>query len=175
MELLEMRQAGRGIPRPLLCVLLGYSKMHSFDALLQTDFTDSPAGRPFLDHYFPQRLREGFSAYFRDHVLRREIIATGAVNYVINRGGITLLPRLMAAGKASLGRVMEAYVTADGGTDAPRLREQIVAAGISAREEHSLLLDVEKALESCVTDLLAGKIPDLSVALDAVRSRVPGA
>ena len=53
-ELLEMQQAGRGLPRPLLCVLLGYSKMHAFDALLRTDFPDSPSGRPFLEGYFPR-------------------------------------------------------------------------------------------------------------------------
>jgi hypothetical protein len=80
----------------------------------------------------------------------------------------------MAASKSPLGRVIEAYVTADGGTAAPRLREGIAAAGMSAREEQSLLLDVENVLESCVMDLLAGKTPDLSGALEAIRSNVPG-
>ena len=87
-------QRERGLPRPLLCVLLGYSKMSAFQLLLETDFPDGAAGRPFLDLYFPRLLRERFAEHFQEHVLRREIIATGAVNYLINRGGIALLPRL---------------------------------------------------------------------------------
>jgi hypothetical protein len=42
---------------------------------------DGSAGRPFLDGYFPRLLRERFAEHFQDHVLRREIVATGAVNY----------------------------------------------------------------------------------------------
>ena len=171
-ELLEMQQAGRGLPRPLLCVLLGYSKMHAFDALLRTDFPDSPSGRPFLEGYFPHPLRERYLAYFQDHVLRREIIATCAVNHVINHAGITLLPRLMAATRMTIGQVIEAYVTAERESEAPSLRNRIVSAGMAAREEQTLLRAADDALEAAVLDLLAGKSPDLSKALSGVRERI---
>ena len=105
-ELLASPQRERGLPRPLLCVLLGYSKMRAFQQLLDTDFPDGALGRPFLDSYFPRLLRERFAEHFQEHVLRREIVATGAVNYLVNRGGITLLPRLSGAGGRGIGEAV---------------------------------------------------------------------
>ena len=57
-ELLGSPHRERGLPRPLLAVLLGHTKMSAFEKLLETGFPDSPSGRPFLDAYFPRRLRE---------------------------------------------------------------------------------------------------------------------
>jgi glutamate dehydrogenase len=171
-ELLEMRQAGRGLPRPLLCVLLGYSKMQAFDALLATDFPDSEAGRPFLEGYFPQLLRERYQAYFQDHVLRREIIATCAVNHVLNHSGITLLPRLAAATHMTIGRIIEAYAIVERESGAQALRCRISDAGMSAREEQELLRALEDALEAAILDLLAGKSPDLKQALSGMCERI---
>ncbi len=117
-ELLASPQRQRGLPRPLLCVLLGYSKMSAFQLLLETDFPDGAAGRPFLDFYFPRLLRERFADRLADHVLRREIIATGAVNYMINRGGISLLPRLEQGAKNGIGEAVTAWIEADREADA---------------------------------------------------------
>ena len=111
-ELLASPQRERGLPRPLLCVLLGYSKMRAFQQLLDTDFPDGALGRPFLDAYFPRLLRERFAEHFQDHVLRREIVATGAVNYLVNRGGITLLPRLSGVGGRGIGEAVAAWIAA---------------------------------------------------------------
>ncbi|NWG14067.1 MAG: NAD-glutamate dehydrogenase [Acidobacteria bacterium] len=173
-ELLDMARPGRGMARPLLAVLMGYSKMHGFNALLQSDFPESAAARPFLDGYFPRRLRDHYAACFQDHVLRREIIATQAINYVVNHGGVSLLPRFMGAANAPMGQVVEAYITADRESDAPVLRQRILEAGFPASEEHALLLDVEEALETGVADLLAGKSTDLKTLLAAVAGRVGG-
>src|SRR5262249_53410473 len=87
-ELLASPEKKRGLPRPLLAVLLGHTKMYAFQMALETGFPDSASGRPFLEAYFPRRLRESFAEHFEGHVLRREIIATGAVNYVVNKAGI---------------------------------------------------------------------------------------
>jgi glutamate dehydrogenase len=57
-------------------VLLGHTKMWAFEMAMETEFPDSPAGRPFLEAYFPQPIREGFAAHLGEHTLRREIVAT---------------------------------------------------------------------------------------------------
>ena len=57
-ELLASPTRERGLPRPLLGVLLGYAKMSCYRLLLETDFADRPLARPFLDGYFPAVLRE---------------------------------------------------------------------------------------------------------------------
>ena len=118
-ELLASPHRERGLPRPLLCVLLGYSKMSAFQLLLETDFPDGAAGRPFLDGYFPRLVRERFAEHFQDHVLRREIVATGAVNYLVNRGGIALLPRLEQGAKNGIGEAVTAWIEVDREAEAP--------------------------------------------------------
>ena len=131
-ELLASPHRDRGLPRPLLCVLLGYSKMSAFQLLMETDFPDGAAGRPFLDGYFPRLLRERFAEHFQDHVLRREIVATGAVNYLINRGGIALLPRLEQGAKNGIGEAVTAWIEVDreaGGPGAARRAPHFRPAG----------------------------------------------
>ena len=68
-------------------MLLGHTKMWAFEMVMETDFPDSPAGRPFLEAYFPKRLRESFAEHLEEHVLRREIVATAAVNHLVNNAG----------------------------------------------------------------------------------------
>ncbi len=156
-ELLASPQKERGLPRPLLCVLLGYSKMSAFQQLLETDFPDSAAGRPFLDHYFPRLLRERFAEHFERHVLRREIIATCAVNHMINRGGFALVPRLRSAGAAGIAEAVAAWIEVDHAAEAEALRRAVLAAGRSAEEEQSTLVAIEDAVEAGARERLSGK------------------
>lgn len=172
-ELLASTQRGRGLPRPMMAVLLGYSKMHTFDMALKTDLPDSTAARPFLETYFPRKLRDNFASHFHEHPLRREIVATAAVNYVINNGGISLLPRLSAATHADIGAIIAAYLDADRETGAAALRSKILGSGLSARAEHEALLEVDKALEAVTLDLLSGrKTVDVANSFAAIHSRL---
>jgi glutamate dehydrogenase len=156
-ELLSSPHRERGLPLPLLCVLLGYSKMSAFQLLLETDFPDGAAGRPFLDGYFPRLLRERFSEHFQDHVLRREIVATGAVNYLVNRGGIALLPRLEQGATNGIGEAVTAWIEVDREAEAQSLREAVLSSGRPAGEEQAALVEVEDALEASARERLEGK------------------
>jgi glutamate dehydrogenase len=156
-ELLASSHRERGLPRPLLCVLLGYSKMSAFQLLLETDFPDGAAGRPFLDGYFPRLLRERFVDHFHDHVLRREIVATGAVNYLVNRGGIALLPRLEQGAKHGIGEAATTWIEVDREAEAQALRDGLLTSGRPAAEEQAALLEIEDALEAAAKERLEGK------------------
>ena len=171
-ELLASPQRERGLPRPLLCVLLGYSKMSAFQLLLETDFPDGAAGRPFLDSYFPRLLRERFADRFADHVLRREIIATGAVNYMVNRGGISLLPRLEQGAKNGIGEAVTAWIEADREAEAEVLRQALVAAALPAAAEHAALLEVEACVETAAQERLDGKKASAKKTLREIRARL---
>jgi len=153
-------------------VLLGYSKMSAFQMLLETDFPDGPAGRPFLDGYFPRLLRERFAEHFQDHVLRREIVATGAVNYLVNRGGVLLLPRLEQGTKNGIGEAVAAWIEVDREAETQALRDVVLAAGRGAAEEQSALLEIEDALEAAAAQRLAGKKGAARKALAEIRSRL---
>src|SRR5262249_19287707 len=87
-ELIASPERGRGLPRPLLAVLLGHAKLHAFARVMETDLPDRPVARPFLDGYFPGGLRARFAEHFPEHALRREIVATAAVNPVRNQGSV---------------------------------------------------------------------------------------
>jgi glutamate dehydrogenase len=172
-DLLASRDRERGLPRPLLCVLLGYSKMSAFQLLLETEFPDSAAGRPFLVGYFPRLLRERFSEHFQDHVLRREIVATAAVNYLVNRAGIGLLPRLEGGARIGIGDAVAAWIEIDRESEAQMLREALLAAGRPAGEEQQALLQIEDALEAAARERLEGKrSASARKALEGIRARL---
>ncbi len=171
-ELLASPHRDRGLARPLLCVLLGYSKMSAFQLLLETDFPDGAAGRPFLDGYFPRLLRERFKEHFQRHVLRREIVATAAVNYLVNRGGIALLPRLEQGAKHGIGEAATAWIEADREDEAQALREALLASGRPAAEEQAALLEIEDAVEAAAGGRLEGKKASARKALGEIRKRL---
>jgi glutamate dehydrogenase len=173
-ELLASPHRKRGLPRPLLAVLLGHTKMWAFQTIMETPFPDSPAGRPFLDAYFPRRLRDTFSEHFDGHFLKREIIATAAVNHLVNEAGITFLWRNMAASKAGIGEVLTAYVELDREGEAESLRDLVEGAGLPASAENELLLQIEDKLEALTRDRLAGQRVDPKGALESLRSQLAG-
>jgi glutamate dehydrogenase len=168
-ELLASPHRDRGLPRPLLAVLLGHTKMYAFEMVMQTSFPDSESGRPFLVDYFPHRLQRDFAEHFAAHPLRREIIATAAVNHVVNCAGITFLSRMMAGGKAGIGEIIAAYAEVDRSSGAHALRERLQEAGPEAGYQG--LIELEEALESATRDALEGKTADAGAALQ-LRSRL---
>src|SRR6185369_12206716 len=104
-------------------------------------------------------------------VLRREIVATGAVNHLINRAGITFLSRLTAGG-AGLGDVITAWVDVDRETKAEDLRRQLLDTGLGATAEQEALLEIEAVLEELAKGVLAGNKPKLAGALDPIRKKL---
>jgi glutamate dehydrogenase len=164
-ELMSNPARGRGLARPLLCVLMGHVKNWAYARVLKTGLPDDPANRHFLVSYFPALIRERFDGQIDRHPLRREIIATGAVNYVINKAGIRLLWALAGGSDGDLGAVMQAYLNVDAASEAPAVRAKLISAGATPPKEYDALLAVESLLEQGVRDVLAGGTPDLKALL----------
>jgi glutamate dehydrogenase len=171
-ELLASPERKRGLPRPLLALLLGHTKMLAFEMVMQTDFPDSASGESLLFAYFPRRLRESFSEHFKEHALRREIVATAAVNSVVNLAGISFLSRMQKASGKGIGEVVAAYLEVDRATDAPRVRSALYATTPDARTEQETLLAIEDVLEPLALQVLEGKTADHARALDLLRERL---
>jgi glutamate dehydrogenase len=96
-----------------------------------------------------------------------------AVNYVVNRGGVTLLPRLTGGAEFSIGDAVAAWVEVDGEAEAAALRETLLGTGRPAREEQEALLEIEAALEVATRERLAGRgEASAREALGAIRSRL---
>jgi glutamate dehydrogenase len=94
--ILERRQAGLGLTRPELAVLLAYGKLELKRELVASSLPDDPFYEDVLEAYFPKPLRR-YHEPMRRHRLRREIIATVIANDIINRCGPSFPGRLMAA------------------------------------------------------------------------------
>ncbi|MEX0449176.1 NAD-glutamate dehydrogenase [Spiribacter sp. 221] len=110
--LAEREQQGRGLTRPELAILLAYSKIRSFEQLLDSPLVEGEENLDELLDYFPKPLRERFSARIDRHPLRREIIATNLANHVLNRMGATFLMRVTEATGADLPEAVRAYLAA---------------------------------------------------------------
>jgi glutamate dehydrogenase len=104
-------RAGEGLTRPELAVLLAYAKLALHDRILASSAPDDPYFEAELMRYFPAALRGRFPDAINSHRLRREIIATGLANALINRGGPTLLPRVLSGPQQDAGRLAMAYAT----------------------------------------------------------------
>jgi glutamate dehydrogenase len=156
-ELVASPARSRGLPRPLLAVLLGYTKNWAFARAMDTSLPDNPAAQPFLEGYFPRPLRERFHEHFAAHPLRREIVATASVNYVINHAGVTFISHLQEETSHDVGAIVTAYLDADRASDATELRQRVRSSKLPVETEFAKLIEIEDRLEQMARDMLGGR------------------
>jgi glutamate dehydrogenase len=111
-EIAERRMKGIGLTRPENAVLLAYSKIWLYDELLASTLPDDPWVATAIERYFPQALRDRYSAYMPRHPLRREIIATHVTNSMLNRVGGTFVHYLMEITGFTPAEIVRAYLLA---------------------------------------------------------------
>jgi glutamate dehydrogenase len=92
-EMDHRREAGAGLTRPELAVLLGYAKVDLSARLLDSELPDEPFLVAAERAYFPPTAAERFAELLPAHRLRRELVATVMSNDIINRLGITYVSR----------------------------------------------------------------------------------
>ena len=109
-EFTDRRTKGTALTAPENAVLLAYSKMFLFDALLASDLPEDSWVGTALARYFPSALREKFGSYIERHPLKREIVSTHVLNSMINRVGPTFVHRLMETTGAAPAQVVRAYL-----------------------------------------------------------------
>jgi len=102
-------RAGESLTRPELSVLLAYAKLALYDDLLESHAPDEPYFSMELDRYFPEAVRSRFPDAVASHRLRREIIATGLANAIVNRGGAGVARRVMDRTGCEVGALAHAY------------------------------------------------------------------
>ncbi|HEX3701046.1 MAG TPA: NAD-glutamate dehydrogenase [Phenylobacterium sp.] len=122
----ERAQAGRGLTRPELSVLLAYGKLELKRELVGSSLPDDPFYEGVLEAYFPKPLRRYHEA-MRRHRLRREIIATVVANDIVNRCGPSFPARLMAAADCDVRAFAAGYEAAKAALDFEALWAQVDA------------------------------------------------
>ncbi|SFG43754.1 NAD-glutamate dehydrogenase [Methylobacterium gossipiicola] len=148
----ERLRRGEGLTRPEYAVLLAYAKLSLYDAILASPVPNDPYFDRELQRYFPQALRKQFPDAVKGHRLRREIIATALSNIIVNRGGPSLVTRLIDETGADAAAIAKAYaVTRDAfGLMELNLAIDDLAGAVPGQAQLDLYADVQ--------DLLIGRI-----------------
>ena len=111
-EIAERRDAGQGLTRPEIAVLLAASKIYVYNELLDSPLPDEAPLVEDLVRYFPRPMREPYREEIEGHRLRREIIATHVTNSIINRVGPTFVPRMAKETGRTVSEIARAYTAA---------------------------------------------------------------
>jgi glutamate dehydrogenase len=82
---------------------------------------------PWLTSYFPEALRARFPYGIASHSLRREIIALGITNALVNRGGPAMAVRLGSETRGPVADIAYAFVVVRAVFDLPALWQRIDA------------------------------------------------
>ncbi|MCW8946309.1 MAG: NAD-glutamate dehydrogenase, partial [Sedimenticola sp.] len=123
----ERQAANRGLTKPEVAVLLAYSKMTYFDALIHSDIPDDPFLETELLDYFPKVLGERFSKEMLNHQLKREIISTHLTNSIVDHIGPGFGFRVREEVGTNIAGVTRAYLSASKIFSTDELWEQIEA------------------------------------------------
>jgi glutamate dehydrogenase len=126
-QLAERQRQGRGLTRPELAVLMAYAKRSLYPKVLASAIPDDPALDAVLRDYFPRRIIEVTGDLYREHRLRREIVATFVTNDVVNSLGIAWAWQMMAETGAEASEVVRAYWIAREVTGAVARWEEVEA------------------------------------------------
>ncbi|GGG15579.1 NAD-glutamate dehydrogenase [Rhizobium wenxiniae] len=126
-ELAERYAAGRPLSRPEIGVLLSYSKIVLFDALLESAIPDDPYFAAILKAYFPAKMQKPYAGDIANHRLHREIVATALANEAVNRGGPGFIQMMSDMTGATAANVVKAIFLIRDGFDLPRLWAEVDA------------------------------------------------
>jgi glutamate dehydrogenase len=143
-----LENEGKGLTRPELAVLLAYAKLDLDAEILASTLPDDPAFETLLADYFPPAARARFPADIKQHRLRREIVATGLANRIVNLAGPVFVARMKEAAGAGGAQVARAFVVAEGAFGLNALKQRIDAldGGVAA--------DVQTSLYGAIAEIL---------------------
>jgi glutamate dehydrogenase len=160
-----------GLTQPELAVLLAYSKITLYAALLDSDLPEDPALIPELAGYFPAPLPERFTDRLEKHRLRREIIATRVTNGIVDRAGITFVFRLQEDTGATPADIARAYAIASDVFGMRRLWADVEALDleIDAAVQIEMLLEARRLVERATRWLLRSRPRPLDIGAEIER------
>ncbi|MDR3528531.1 MAG: NAD-glutamate dehydrogenase [Rhizomicrobium sp.] len=147
-EIRRRLQAGKGLTRPELAVLLAYAKLDLKAELITSDLPDDLYFLPALSAYFPPEAVQRLPEELGKHRLKREIITDGVANRVVNLAGPLFVARMKEMSGASEARVVRAFAVADGAFGLSQLKRRIDALDrkIDATLQTSMYGDIAQIL-----------------------------
>ncbi|MGQ0660757.1 NAD-glutamate dehydrogenase, partial [Sphingosinicella sp.] len=160
-DLLRRAQAGEGLTRPELAILLSSAKMRLQAAIENAGFTSDPTLEGELLAAFPPAMQKKHRKAILAHRLRNEIIATYVANRLVNRLGVIAPFTLMEEGGAAFGQVAACFIAAERLFDMGRLWADIEKASVPEEVRLALFEQASEGLQLHVADLLRDTSPSL--------------
>jgi glutamate dehydrogenase len=167
----ERRTAGLGLMQPELAVILAYSKITLYAALLDSDLPEDPALAGELGRYFPAPLPERFGEQMEQHRLRREIVATRVTNDMVDRAGTTFVFRLGEDTGAPPSDIARAYAVARDVFEVRSLWAEVEALDllVDAKAQIAMLLESRRLVERATRWLLRTRQRPIDIAAEIER------
>lgn len=137
-QLLERKSQGKGLTGSEVAVLMCYNKILLKEAILASDVPEDPYLAKFLLHAFPVPLQKKYADDMQSHPLKREIIATGVSNLVINEMGFGFVYRLQNETGSSIPSIVRAYIIARDIIDLNSVLESIETLDVQIRAEDQM-------------------------------------
>jgi glutamate dehydrogenase len=152
--LAQRAQAGEGLTRPELAVVMAYGKMAAYDVLVGSDVVDDPLLEPDLIAAFPTAMQTAHRDAILNHRLRRELVATKLANELINRAGLGAPFELAEELGAGLADVARAFVATREMFGFARLWADIDSADVPAAVALALHREAQAVLRTQMADLI---------------------
>lgn len=136
--------------RPELSVLLAYSKMFLYRALLDFELPDNNIIKRLFYDYFPQQVIDRYVQILNQHPLAKEITATMLTNRVVDHAGSTFCQTMSRLTGRSTVTVALSYLVFDSILGGREMRQALFALDnkMSAELQYAQLLKLEDVLRS---------------------------
>jgi glutamate dehydrogenase len=160
-----------GLSQPELAVVLAYSKITLYAALLESDLPEDAYLARELAAYFPDPLPERFPEQMERHHLRREIIATHVTNSLVDRAGTTFAFRIGEDTGAPPSDIARAYAIAREVFEMPRFWDDVETLDnvVAADTQLGMLLEARRLVERATRWLLRNRRRPLDIAAEVSR------
>jgi glutamate dehydrogenase len=182
----ELNERGEtaGLVMPEFAVLLAYTKIELYRALLASSVPDDPYLGRLLEEYFPEPVRHRFAEQLHRHPLRREIVATCLTNSVVDHAGTTFVFRLAEETGRSAPDIALAHTAAREifGHSALWAEIEQLDGTVPTQVQTGLFLELRRVIERATRWLLRNRAHPLDVAdtvaffapaVPALRQRLP--
>ncbi|MBT2274281.1 NAD-glutamate dehydrogenase [Rhodococcus enclensis] len=169
-ELTGRAEAGRGLTRPEIAVLLALSKNIVKQELLSSNVPDDAQFYPLLGSYFPAAISARIGDELRTHPLAREIVATELADDLVNHVGPGLIHQLEERLGVTTPAVARAYTVIRDVFDVDTVWTKVIAReDISSTERLALLRTVQQFIEHTASWILRRRPPPIDIAAEISR------
>ena len=152
--LAQRAQAGEGLTRPELAVVMAYAKMAAYDVLVTSAVVDDPLLEADLIAAFPAAMQGTHRDAILHHRLRRELVATNLTNELINRAGLSAPFELAEELGAGIADIARAFVAARQLFGFAGLWQAIDTAAVPATAANALHRAAQGVLRAQMADLV---------------------